>query len=151
MTEITRSIKIKAPVNEVFAYASDYRNWTEFYEGVSDFKPITKTIRGNGTKFIYKAKVLGMMAAVGTEIREFKENEGWVGISFKGLEHETRWVFKKSNNGTEFTHSLSYKLQWYMGGNFFDKKFLYPAWIRIIENTLQNLKRIMEAKQNREK
>jgi len=94
MTEIKRSIIIEAPVDKVFAYASDYQKWPEFFEGVSDFKPITETTRGNGTKYIYKAKALGIMATVGTEIQQFKENEGWVGKSFKGIEHQTQWISK---------------------------------------------------------
>lgn len=89
MTEIERSIKIGAPVSKVFKYASDYLKWPEFFEGVSSFKPITETTRGNGTKFTYKAKMLGMKITVGTELQEFRENEGWIGKSFKGMEHKT--------------------------------------------------------------
>ncbi len=146
MTEIKRSILIKAPVEKVFQYASDYQKWPEFYEGVSDFNPITKSTRGNGTKYVYKAKLFGMNATVGTEITQFKENEGWIGKSFKGFGHKTQWIFKKSNGNTELTHGLSYKVPWYMGGKFSDNKFLQPAWIKIIENSLQNLKEIMEKK-----
>ena len=144
MTEIIRSIIIEAPIERVFQYASDYQKWPEFYEGVSDFNPITETTRGNGTKYIYKAKIFGMNNIVGTEITEFRENGGWIGKSFKGLEHKTQWIFKKSNSNTEFTHGLSYKCPWYMGGKFVDNKFVEPAWIKIIEKSLQNLKRIME-------
>ena len=35
-------------------------------------------------------------------------------------------------------------MPWYMGGKFVDNKFVEPAWIKIIEKSLQNLKRIME-------
>jgi uncharacterized membrane protein len=146
MTEIKRSIKIEAPVNKVFTYASDYKKWSVFFEGVSEVKPITETTRGNGTKFIYKVKVLGMNVTVGTEVHQFKENEGWVGKSFKGLEHQTQWIFRKSNGNTEFTFIQHYKLPFYFGGKFIDKMFAEPAWIKIIENSLQNLKKIMEAK-----
>src|SRR4030042_4910756 len=103
MTEIKRSIKIEAPVNKVFEYASDYLKWPEFFEGVSNLNPITEIIRGNGTKLVYKAKMLGIKVAVGTELQQFKENEGWIGKSFKGTEHKTQWIFKKSNGNTEFT------------------------------------------------
>jgi uncharacterized membrane protein len=143
MTEIKRSINIEAPVNKVFEYASDYMNWSEFFEGVSNFKPITELTRGNGTKFIYKAKMMGMKVTVGTELQEFRENEGWIGKSFKGMEHKTEWIFKKLNDNTEFTYVLSYKFPF---GRFTDKKVMEPAWIKIIENSLQNLKRIMETK-----
>jgi hypothetical protein len=144
MTEIKRSIIINDPVKNVFKYASDYQKWAEWYEGVSNFQPITETSYGNGTKYIYKAKLFGINATVGTKITEFKENEGWIGKSFKGFAHRTEWVFKISNGNTEFTHGLQYEVPWYMGGNFSDKTFLQPAWIKIVENSLQNLKRIME-------
>ena len=85
-----------------------------------------------------------MYATVGTEITQFKENEGWIGRSFKGFGHKTEWIFKKSNGDTEFTHGLTYEVPWYMGGKFSDDKFLKPAWIKIVENSLQNLKRILE-------
>jgi len=146
VTEIQRSIRIEAPVEKVFEYASNYKKWPEFFEGVSDVKPLSKTFRGNGAKFIYKVKALGMKVTVGTELQQFKENEGWNGKSFKGLEHQTQWIFKKSNGHTEFTFIQRHKLPLYLGGKFIDKMFAEPAWIKIIENSLQNLKRIMEAK-----
>jgi uncharacterized membrane protein len=144
MTEIKRSILIKAPVEKVFKFASDYKKWPVFYEGVSDFKPITETTYGNGTRYVYKAKIFGMNATVGTEITQFKENEGWIGKSFKGFGHRTEWVFKKSNGNTEFTHGMRYKVPWYMGGKLSDIQLLKPAWIKIIETSLQNLKKLME-------
>ena len=146
MTEIKRSIIIEAPVSKVFEYASDYRKWPEFFEGVSDFKPITTITRGSGSKYIYKVKAMGIKVTVGTEIQQFKENEGWIGKSFKGLEHETQWIFSKSNGNTEFTFIQRYKLPLYLGGKFIDKMFAEREWINIIEHSLQNLKRIMEAK-----
>ncbi|MFH1195425.1 MAG: SRPBCC family protein [bacterium] len=143
MTEIKRSINIEAPVNKVFEYASDFLKWSEFFEGVSDFKPITEITHGNGTKLIYKAKMLGIKVTVGTELQQFKVNEGWIGKSFKGTEHKTQWIFKMSNGNTEVTYILNYKFPM---GRFLDKKFMQPAWIKIIENSLQNLKNIMEKK-----
>ena len=144
MTEIKRSIIIEAPVNVVFEYASDYKKWPEFFEGVSDFKPITTITRGTGSKYIYKAKALGMNVTVGTEVQQFKENEGWIGKSFKGLEHQTQWIFEKSNGNARFTFIQHYKLPFYLGGKLIDKMFAEPAWMKIIDNSLHNLKRIME-------
>lgn len=146
MTEIKYSIQIEAPLNKVFNFASDYQKWPEWYEGVSEFRSITETTRGNGTKYIYKAKLFGMWLTVGTEITQFRENEGWIGKSFKGFGHKTLWIFKNSNTSTEFTHGLIYKVPWYMGGKFSDNRFVKPVWIKIVKNSLQNLKRIMEEK-----
>ena len=87
---------------------------------------------------------MGMNVTVGTEVQQFKENEGWIGKSFKGLEHQTQWIFEKSNGNTGFTFIQRYKLPFYLGGKLIDKMFAEPAWIKIIENSLHNLKRIME-------
>lgn len=146
MGEIRRSITIEAPVNEVFRFASDYQKWPEFFVGVSDVRPVSETTRGNGAKFIYKVKALGAKVTVGTELKEFRENEGWSGKSFKGLEHQTQWIFKKSNGNTEFTFIQWYKLPLYLGGKLVERLFAEPEWIKIIEGSLQNLKRIMEKK-----
>ena len=146
MTEIKRSIKIEVPANKVFSYASDYQKWPAFFEGVSDVRLITKSSRGDGAKFIYKVKLLGMRVTVGTEFQQFKENKGWIGKSFKGIAHQTQWIFKKSNGNTDFTFIQNYKFPLYFGGKFIDKMFVRPQWIKIIENSLQNLKRLMEDK-----
>ena len=47
---------------------------------------------------------------------------------------------------TEFTYILNYNFPWYFGGKIIDKMFAKPEWIKIIENSLQNVKRIMEQK-----
>lgn len=141
ITEIKRSINIEAPLVKVFDYASNYLNWPKFFEGVSDFRSISEKTRGNGAKYIYKAKMFGMKVTVGTELQQFKENEGWIGKSFKGMEHKSEWILKELNGFTEFTYILSYKFPF---GGFIDKKFMLPAWIIIIEKSLYNLKYIME-------
>lgn len=87
-----------------------------------------------------------MSVTVGTELHEFKENEGWRGESFKGMEHRTQWIFKKANDHIDFTYILNYGFPWYFGGKVIDKMFATTQWIKIIENSLQNVKRIMEQK-----
>ena len=146
MTEIKQSIKIDAPVNKVFGYASNYLKWSEFFEGLSDVKPVTKITDDNGARFIYKVKMMGLKVTVGTEFQQFKKNEGWIGKSFKGLKAQTQWIFKESNGSTEVTYIQKYKLPVYFGEKFFDKKFIQPQWIKIIDNSLQNLKRLTEEK-----
>jgi uncharacterized membrane protein len=150
MTYIERSIEINAPVEKVFQFAADWKNWHEFFEGVSDFRPTTETKRGNGSRFAYKAKLLGMKAPVETEIQEFVENEGWTGVSVKGVESKTRWIFVQVNGKTKFTYGLSYSLPIPILGNVLDRLFVKPAWESIIENSLQNLKERMELKPTEE-
>ena len=145
MTEMKQSITIDAPVNKVFGNASNYQKWPEFFEGLSNIKPITEITHDNGARFIYKVKMMGLKVTVGTEVgSQYKENEGWIGKSFKGLKHQIHWIFKESNGSTEFTYIQQYDLPFYFGGKLIDKKFIQPQWIRIINKSLQNLKRLTE-------
>jgi uncharacterized membrane protein len=145
MTEICKTIVINAPVSKVFDFASNYMNWPEFFEGISDIRPVTQITSDNGARFMYRAQLMGLKMTVGTEFRDFKRNMGWTGKSFKGLDAETRWIFKDLNGKTEFTYIQRYKLPFYMGGDFMDKKFIEPQWIEIIDKSLQNLKGLMES------
>ena len=68
MTRIEKSIIINKPVEAVFKYASDWERWSDWFEGVSDFKPMTETTSGNGARYAYKAKMMGLNVKVETEI-----------------------------------------------------------------------------------
>jgi coenzyme Q-binding protein COQ10 len=144
MTEIKKSILINAPINKVFDFASNYLKWQEFFVGISDIRPITDITDDNGARFLYKVQLMGMKVSVGTEFQQFKRNKGWIGQSFKGLDAQTQWIFKESDGETEFTYIQRYKLPFYMGGNLIDKKFITPQWNKIIEESLNNLKRLTE-------
>jgi len=144
MTKIERTIKIEAPVEKVFDYVSNYKNWPAFYEGISDVKPITENTHSSGSKFVYKTKVMGMQFTVGAEFCDFVKNKGWTGKSFKGVPHRTLWVFKEDGTSTEFTHSVEYNLPIYYGGKLFDILLMKSAWMKTIEKSLHNLKSKME-------
>jgi hypothetical protein len=84
-------------------------------------------------------------SVVGTEFRDFVRNRGWNGASFKGVAHSTEWIFKDVGGKTEFTHGLSYVLPIFMGGSLVGNLLFRSAWIKVIEQSLQNLKEILES------
>jgi len=145
MTEIQKSIFIETPASKVFSYISHYPNWSVFFEGLSGVKPVSDKVHGNGAKFIYSIKMMGMKFVVGTEFHNYVENHGWTGKSFKGLAHETNWILKDSNGSTTFTYIQQYSIPVFMGGKLIDKLILKKNWEKIIDRSLQNLKRILES------
>jgi len=140
MTHIEHSIIIEAPVEQVFNYAADYRKWCEWFEGVSDFKPTTLITQGNGARYAYKARVMGIAAPVETEIHDFIHNRGWTGISTKGLAHRTHWTFEPIGNRTKFTYAMEYQLPVPLLGSLLDSLVARPQWRKILERSLNNLK-----------
>jgi len=139
MARIERSIIINKPVDEVFAYASDWGKWSDWFEGVSDFKPTTEIKKGNGARYAYKAKMMGLTVPVETEINDFVLNKGWIGKGTKGIPTQTQWIFETYDSGTKFTYVLEYKLPVPLLSAVFDRFIMKPQWNRIIEKSLQNL------------
>jgi uncharacterized membrane protein len=136
VTRIEASVDIAAPVEEVFAYASDWRLWEDWWEGVSSFKPTTERTRGTGTRYAHKAWVAGLKVNLETEIHDFVENVGWRGVVTKGMPHRTQWVFETKGGTTRLTYILEYSLP----VPLLDSLLMKPGWRRRLERSLPNLK-----------
>ena len=140
MTKVEASVEVNAPVKEVFAYASDWQHWEEWWRGVSDFRPTTALTRGNGTRYDYKAWIAGVTMTLETEIHDFAENVGWKGVATKGPPHRTQWVFEPMGATTRLTYILEYTLPVPLLGPLLDSLLMRPGWQRKLERSLQGLK-----------
>ncbi len=149
MQKIEKSVEIDAPIVDVFAYASDWRRWEEWWEGVTKFRPTTQVTRGNGARYAYKAWVAGLTVNLETEIRDFEENAGWTGIATKGPPHRTQWVFEEKGQRTRLTYILEYDLSWPVLGPILDFLLMRPGWRRMLEHSLRNLKTQLEGPEGR--
>jgi uncharacterized membrane protein len=150
MARLERSIVIQVPVEEVFAYAADWQKWSDWFEGVSDFKPTTQITQGNGARYAYKARMMGVSAKVETEVHDFVKNRGWTGVATRGMPHRTRWIFEPEGGGTKFTYVLEYRLPVPLVGPLVDSLFMQPQWERIVEKSLENLKKHFFASRSRD-
>jgi len=140
MTRIAESIEVNAPVEDVFAFASDYRYWETWWLGVSDFNPTTEVLRGNGTRYAYKAWVAGRTVELEAEIHDFVENVGWRAMATKGIPHRTQWVFEAEGDTTRLTYILEYSLPIPVLGALLDLLLMRPGWRRRLKRSLGNLK-----------
>jgi uncharacterized protein YndB with AHSA1/START domain len=147
MTRVEASVEIAAPLPAVFAYASDWRMWEEWWLGVADFRPTTGVTRGNGTRYAYKTWIAGIGMELETEIHDFVENVGWRGVVTRGTPHTTRWVFEPAGTGTRFTYTLEYRVPVPVLGPLLDSLFMRRGWQRRLARSLANLKARLEAPQ----
>jgi hypothetical protein len=46
MTRLTASVEVNAPLEDVWTFASDWRHWDNWRDGVSGFRPTTELTRG---------------------------------------------------------------------------------------------------------
>jgi hypothetical protein len=140
MQKVEHTTIIEAPVNEVFAYASNWQFWTEWFHGFTDVATITDIERGNGAIYDYKMWVLGIPFKCQTEIHNFVENKGWSGHRVKGVPHRTTWKFEDVNGYTKFTYIAEYSLPIPILGPILCILFTNRAWRHILKKSLNNIK-----------
>lgn len=148
MTRIEQSVIIPAPLVEVFAFASDYRKWADWFVGVSAFTPTTAVTEGNGAQYAYKARMMGFSMRIETEIHDFIPNQGWRGVSIKG-DVRTFWAFQPVGDNTRFTYSLEYTLPLPWLSSFVDTLFMKSQTKRTITTSLENLRRYFADEANK--
>jgi hypothetical protein len=60
MAQITRSIKINAPLPKVFDYVTKSGNWTKYVTGLVDVRNVSSDIPEAGTTFEWTYRMLGV-------------------------------------------------------------------------------------------
>ena len=144
MTKIAATVEVNAPLDDVWAFASDWRHWDSWWDGVAGFRPTTEVTRGNGTRYAYRAWIAGLTLNLETEIHDFVEKVGWRGVVTKGPPHRTQWLFEAKGAATQLTYTLEYSLPVPIVGPLLDSLFMRPGWRHRLETSLRNLKRHFE-------
>jgi len=104
MLKVEKSIVIKKPVKEVFAYVNNNENSTNWQGGVESVKQEEGTENQVGSKYIEVRKFLGQEMKTTMEITAFKENEKWVAKVIKGpVPYEITMIYQSVQEGTKIT------------------------------------------------
>ncbi len=140
MTKIEESVIVDAPVDAVFGYASDWRRWSDWFDGLSGVRPTSEMTRGSGARYSYSVRVMGLPAIVETEIYDFVEGRGWTGVGTRGLPHRTHWLFEAQGQSTRFTYTLEYRLPVPVLGAALDALVLKREWRGILRRSLSNVR-----------
>lgn len=144
MSRASASVLIEAPPHDVFAYASDWTHWSDWFAGATGFRPVGRITRGNGSRFRYRAKVFGIPVPIDTEIRDFTEDRGWTGVTRRGPRSETSWHFEPEGTGTRFTFGMHDRLP--LLPQAIDRRFVLPFWQRSVERSARQLKQQLESR-----
>jgi len=148
MGRIQKSIVIEAPLEKVFEFVADWKNGEKFYEGISGLEPVTEKTRGDGARFVCKAKnpVVGDITYE-VEYSDFVENVGWTATGVKGPRFTEQWRFERLDDrpdATRVIYDMSYKVPVPIVGRLIDALASEPLWTRIVEKSLYNLKSLLE-------
>lgn len=138
MSTISGEVLIHADPHEVFAVASDWKCWSDWFVGMSSVRTLTAQTRGTGAEYGYRISILGIPVPVETRIVDYVEGAGWRGLTKRGPRGETRWRFEPEGEGTRFSFAMDYQVRFLPA--FLDRLLIRPAWERSVQASLQHLK-----------
>jgi uncharacterized membrane protein len=144
MTRIERSIEIEAPVEEVFDYVADWRNKSNWYVGVLDWRPTTEQTKGVGARFVFKTKFMGMHPETEMETRTFIHDQSIEYASIRGIDLKRQVLFASLDDRTQITDISEYTLPLSILGGLVDVLSFRRRQERRAEESLQNLKKLTE-------
>lgn len=151
MAHIESNVRIKAPLEDVFRFVSDWHNAEGFRDGVYDYECVGDQPCGDGARFCCKVRspVIGETAYT-LEMVDFSPNRGWVLQSVEGPDYIERWWFHGEPGWpryTRITYDLRYKVPVPVVGGVVDELLVRPRWEERADNTLKNIRIMVEAKQ----
>lgn len=147
MTKVETSVLIEAPIENVYAFASDWRNFRRYCTYIRDVRPLTEKTLGEGAELGLKVKFRGLpLNAVWRGVGE-ANTQGWAfDAKLMGRWARKTWRLSPVNDATRLTFVLEYSMPPIpLVANLMDSLWMRPGWERIYAESFANLKRVMEA------
>jgi len=145
MTRIEKKVVIRAPLEKVYAFASDWRNLGRYFVYVHEVKPRTEKTLGEGARLSLRVKFLGRMMDSEWEGIEHIENVSWAfNATLMGLTAVKRWHFARFNDSTQVTFTLEYRPSPPVIGHIMDLLIIRRRWESLYERSFQTLKQLVE-------
>jgi uncharacterized membrane protein len=148
MTDISESIEIKAPLEQVFKYAVNHRNVPKFIASVTSYDPTTEALWGVGARFAMGVSVKDFRFTQELEVVEIQLGRSLHVRSLSGQPfQDAKWFFEHTASGTRVTYEIAYDLPEVFLGRKLDEKIRQQLDKQIRSDarlTLENLKKQFE-------
>jgi uncharacterized protein YndB with AHSA1/START domain len=112
MARMEKSVDINRPVEEVFAYATDIKNWPKWHETIVEAEQTSTGDLGVGTTFRGKGSMEGRTAEFTGEMTEYDPYKRSRKImDFGNFTNEDELTFNRIDSGTRFTLAYDVKVR----------------------------------------
>ena len=144
MIKIEQSVVINRPVEEVFAFVTDYETHLQWQSGILEAKITSEGPLGVGSQYTYMMQLLGRRLETAGEITEHEppSKHGWKATSGPFPVFQGAFLFEAVDGSTKVTMVAEAE-----PGGFF--KLAEPLALRMtqrqLETSLNNLKDLLEA------
>jgi len=142
MIKVEKSVIIKKPVEDVFAYSQNKDNYSK-WQGDGSMQMLEGPDNVVGSRYLDISIFLGQEMKSTMEITAFKENEKWAAKVIKGpVPYEVSMTYAKLPEGTNVTIAIEGETK-----GFFKlaERMVVNAVAQDIEESLNRLKSILES------
>ena len=143
MARIEESVKIKRPVDKVFAYTTDAKSWTKWQSTFPEAEQTSQGKVGVGTTFKGTIHMMGLTMKWTAKATEYEANRKFgKNITCGSITNEQHNTYDRIEGGTKFTIVYNMKVR----GIF---KLFSPMLVstmrKELKKSLSNLKSVLEA------
>ena len=143
MAKIEESVEIKSPVDNVFSYTTDAKNWPVWQTFITGAEQTSQGQMGLGTTFRGTNRMMGLGMKWAAKVTEYEPNRKWgKNITAESMAIEEELTFDPIEGGIKFTILYDMKI-----GGFL--KLFSPMVVstmrRETKKSINNLKTILES------
>jgi uncharacterized membrane protein len=147
MTTINKSITINAPIEKVWAAATQQRRWPEWYVGLEEVSLTGGETNTVGQSWAGKFNVVGkIMVDFEGSLVEIEEHKLYKTNTKGPIDSLSSWMYEAHDDGTTTVSvDMEYELSGALLGKIADKLFVERKTASDLQETMESFKRIIEA------
>ncbi len=145
MARVEKTVMINAPIEKLYASASDWRNLQRYFTYIQEVKPKIDRPLCTGTELDLRVRALGRIRDAKWVCTENRENQSWAfDAILMGVKAIKKWSLSPVGDTTRVTFNFEYKMRPPVLGSIIDVLFIGPYWNRLYDKCFKNLKQVME-------
>jgi uncharacterized protein YndB with AHSA1/START domain len=143
MIKVQKSIVIRRPIEEVFAFVGDQRNAPQWQHGLLEVRRTTEGPLGIGTRHTFVRKFMGRKMEASNEYVEYEPNKKVTFTSTSGaMDLEASYLTESTVEGTKLTSMIEMQPRGFAG---LAEPLIAASLRREMEASLGELKDLLES------
>jgi len=145
MAQISKAIKIDAPLSKVFDYVSNPENWTRYVTSLVDIRNLSDNSLNAGTTFDWTYRMLGVNNDGKGRIVDFEKDKKFAMEMEGSFPIKETFTFKEDGESTELDFEIKYDVPGKVLGVIADKLVVEKMNVKEAIAVLNKIKDICEA------
>jgi uncharacterized membrane protein len=151
MTKIEKHVVIERRLHEVARFTKDWRHIPSYFDYIHDVKALTANTAGEGARLLVNLTFLGRKMSSEWEIVEDLQDGDWtINTPLMGVKAQKKWRFEPMGASTAVVFGLEYRPAPRLLGPLVDMLVFRPAWNRLYDRGMRNLKYLIESQPGEE-